>query len=114
MTKEERFRETILARAGGICEICGKAPVQAHHIAGRKVAERKTSGWPEELCEDYPHIPLNGIALCLGGHRWMAKALRHSKPMLFAWLKHAYGKHIYRGKSYSKWMAGPGPWEEYL
>ncbi len=107
----QKFKEALLERSGGRCEICGKADtLDPHHIGGRKPPQRK-NGWPEELCEDWPHCPeLNGIVLCRAGHSWAGDATKHSKPLLWAWLDHLYGGNIYKGKTISEWLAGEGPW----
>lgn len=115
MTKKEKFRQAVLARAGNICEICDKGgELNVHHIEGRKKPRVRTGAWPAEIADDYPHIILNGIALCLGAHKWVGDALKHSRPLLWAWLGYKYGRHIYKGKTVAEYLAGPGPWEEYL
>jgi len=115
MTKEDKAKQAAIERANNMCEVCGKgSQLNVHHIEGRKKARKKTGNWPDEVAEDYPHCLLNLIVLCVGGHRWAEDAKKHSRPLLWAWLNHLYGGHDYKGKAVSEWMAGPGPWEEYL
>ena len=113
--KLANFRIAVLERAHYRCEVCGRIDtIDVHHIDGRKPPRKKTGDWPEEICEDWPHCPLNGIALCRGGHTWAGQATKHSKPLLWAWIERLYGTNIYKKKTIAEWLAGEGPWREVL
>jgi len=100
--REAQFNAEVFERDRGRC-ICGKPIAQIHHILTRK----KPRGWkslPEPLKSAWPHIPVHGIGLCLGGHWWMGQALKHSQPLLLHYIRDRFGDIIWEGKTYREWL----------
>lgn len=66
----QAFREAVLERAGGRCELCGlrvRQALHAHHVVSRA----RGAGWPGL------HDPNNGKALCGACHHRVHSAPDH-------------------------------------
>lgn len=110
------FGKIIRERAGDVCEIGFRFDnLVAHHIDGKK---KPRKSWPEELREDWPDCELNGVLIPRGIHGdakgRVHATLRYLSGLIWLWLRERYKDRVYKGKTYPEWMAGPGPWEEYL
>ena len=107
----ETCKEIVYQRQRGVC-ICGKPIQDFHHGLTRK----KPKGWKalsEPLKSAWPHVPMHIIGLCNGGHWWAAQALKHSEPLILAWIYLFYGDEEWEGKTYREWLEGP-PFRAFL
>ena len=80
------WREEVLKRDNGICQVCGNKPnrIHVHHIIPRQIKELK-------------YDVMNGLALCYNCHKvgknachqnalWFADWLRKNKPIQYKYL----------------------------
>jgi len=107
----ETCKEIIFERQRGVC-MCGKPIQDFHHVLTRK----KPKGWkdlPEPLKSAWPDVPMHIIGLCKGGHYWAGEALKHSQPLLLAWILLHWGDMIWEGQTYEIWLRGE-PFRRFL
>jgi len=120
---EEKFKEDVFDRDGGIC-VCGSPIEVIHHLLGRSKL-RGWKGWPENIKTVWdirpgdftyfsPHNPLNGRGLCLHHHVPFAHRFgRFAKKLLLIEILSRCGDMRWAGSLYSWWYRHP-PFVEFL
>jgi len=74
-TRADKVWGEVIHRIYTQCDICGKSPIEAHHLISRANTATR-------------HSIENGIGLCCNHHKWDNKLSAHGAPLAFTeWLQ---------------------------